>query len=266
MHAVAELPRSMMSGRRLAHNAVWSFVGMIAPLLVGLAVIPMLIDGMGKERFGLLAIIWMGVGYFSFFDMGLGRALTKLVAERIGGDRLEELRALIWTALSLIVTMGVVGGVVVSVGAESLIQQVLNVDPKYQYEAIVAFRILGIGLPVVVLTTSLIGLLEAHQRFAAITAVRIPLGVLTFVGPLITLQFSPSLIWVTTVLLLARVVAAVVYYLVASSMRTELKRPQWPDRAHIGPLFHFGGWLTITNIVGPLMVFSTGFSLGQSCL
>lgn len=254
--------KALTSGRRLARNAVWNFVGMAAPILVGLAAIPLLIDGMGKERFGMLAIIWMGVGYFSLFDMGLGRALTKLVAARLGIDSKENLGSLIWTALFLIVGMGLVGAVVVSLGAKPFIQQVLNVDAQYQWEAISAFRVLAFGLPVVILTTALIGLLEAHQRFASISAIRIPLGVMTFVGPLITLQFSPSLVWATVALLLARFAAAIAYFCVAATLRRELMRPCWPDRAHMGPLFHFGGWLTVTNIVGPLMVYFDRFLIG----
>ena len=62
---------------------------MAVPVLIALAAIPLLIKGMGEERFGLLSIIWMGVGYFSLFDLGLGRALTKLIAERLGLSRFD---------------------------------------------------------------------------------------------------------------------------------------------------------------------------------
>lgn len=235
---------------------------MAAPLLVGLVAIPLLIEGMGKERFGLLAIIWMGVGYFSLFDMGLGRALTKLVAERLGDGRTDDLHFLIWTALSLIASLGALGAAVVMLGAGPVVRNVLNVDAELQAEAISAFRLLALGLPVVVLTTALTGLLEAHQRFASIAAIRVPLGVLTFVGPLITLQLTPSLTWATAALLLARLIAATGFFLVTAAMRKELLSPHRPKLAHVGPLFSFGGWLTVTNIVGPLMVYFDRFLIG----
>lgn len=259
---MAESLHSLTTGRRLARSAVWNFAGMAAPLLVGVVAIPWLIEGMGKERFGLLAIIWMGVGYFSLFDMGLGRALTKLVAERLGDGQTDDLGRLIWTALFLVIGLGFFGAAIVFFGAEALIRHVFNVDPQLQDEAINAFRVLAIGLPIVVLTSAIIGILEAHQRFGSIAAVRIPLGVLTFAAPLITLQFSPSLVWATAALLAARLAAAAAYFLLAASVRSELKRPRWPDRAHMGPLFHFGGWLTVTNIVGPVMVYFDRFLIG----
>lgn len=256
---MTELLYSHTSGRRLARSAVWNFAGLAVPLLVGVVAIPWLIEGMGKERFGLLAIIWMGVGYFSLFDMGLGRALTKLVAERLGDGRTDNLGKLIWTAFSLIAGLGFFGAALVFFSAEPLIRHVFNMDPRLQDEAIVAFRVLGIGLPIVVLTSAIVGILEAHQRFGTIAAVRIPLGGLTFAAPLITLQFNPSLVWATAALLAVRLAAVVVYFLLAVTVRSELKRPRWPDRAHMGPLLHFGGWLTVTNIVGPVMVYFDRF-------
>lgn len=75
---------TLLSGRLLARNTIWNLAGTAAPLLVAVIAVPHLIEGMGKERFGLLAIIWMGIGYFSLFDMGLGQALTMLVAEHLG--------------------------------------------------------------------------------------------------------------------------------------------------------------------------------------
>lgn len=259
---MAETAKNLTSGRLLARSALWNFVGLATPMLVALLAIPLLIDGMGKERFGLLAIIWMGVGYFSLFDLGLGRALTKLVAEHLGSGRLDDLGPLIWTALSLLVAFGIFGATVVLVLAGPLVQHLLNVEPQYQDEAVAAFRILAFGLPMVVATAALVGLLEAHQRFANITAIRIPLGVLTFAGPLATLQFTPSLVWATAALLLCRMVALFAYFAVASSVRPELRTPSLPRRGHARPLFLFGGWLTVSNIIGPLMTYLDRFFLG----
>jgi len=62
---MAEPSNSITSGRLLACSAVCNFAGMAALMVVALIAIRMLINGMGKQRFGLLTIIWMGVGYFS---------------------------------------------------------------------------------------------------------------------------------------------------------------------------------------------------------
>jgi O-antigen/teichoic acid export membrane protein len=256
---VSATVKSLTSGRILARSAIWNLVGMAAPMLVALIAIPLLIDGMGKERFGLLAIIWMGVGYFSLFDLGLGRALTKMVSERLGRDEQSGLGSLIWTALSLLTLLGVFGALLLIVFSPALVTGLLQVPEALQEEAIAAFRILAVGVPVVITTAGLVGLLEAHQRFGVIAVIRIPLGVLTFAGPLIALQFTPSIAWATVALLVSRLVALVAYYWAATRVRRELRTPRSLERSHVRHLLSFGGWLTVTNIVGPLMTYMDRF-------
>lgn len=259
---MARTHQSLLGARALAKSAIWNFAGLAAPMIVGIVIIPQLIDGFGKERFGLLSIVWLGVGYFSLFDMGLGRALTKMIAEQLGRDQVDDLGPLIWTALTLIFPLGMLGSAAVFLGSEPLIMHVLKVESILRPEAVAAFKVLAVGIPVVILSSALIGVLEAHQRFDIITAVRIPLGILTFVGPMATLQFTPSLVWATVALLLARLLSLVGFFLAAGRVRTELKRPRLPCTKHAASLFRFGTWMTVTNIVGPLMVTFDRFLIG----
>src|SRR5437867_13017999 len=110
----AASPSQLLSGRLLARNGVWNVVGQSLPLVVALFAIPQLIETLGTDRFGLLTIVWAAIGYFGLFDLGLGRALTKLVAERLGRGHTEELPRLVWTALGLIAVLGVVAAALVA--------------------------------------------------------------------------------------------------------------------------------------------------------
>jgi O-antigen/teichoic acid export membrane protein len=70
--------------RLLARNTLYNLAGQIVPLIAALFAMPGLLAALGAERVGVLALAWAVVGYFSIFDFGIGRALTKLVAERLG--------------------------------------------------------------------------------------------------------------------------------------------------------------------------------------
>src|SRR5579859_2241766 len=102
MTATAKVHNGQLtSGRLLARNAVWNLLGSGAPMVVAVVCIPILIRGLGKERFGVLTLAWILISYAGLFDLGLGRALTQLVARKLGARDEREIPALAWTSLLL---------------------------------------------------------------------------------------------------------------------------------------------------------------------
>ena len=252
----------LTGGRRLASNVVWNLLGTGVPLLVAIIAIPLLIQGLGTARFGVLALAWMVIGYFSLFDLGFGRALTKLVAEKLGKGQDSEIPSLIWTAMSLMAVLGVLGAVIVAAISPWLVSGVLNIPSELQSETLTAFYLLAASIPIVIGSTGLRGILEAHQRFGLVNVVRIPLGIFTFLGPVAVLFFSKSLFPIVAVLVMARLVSLLAYVILCFYIAPDLRRSFSLNRAIVKPLIKFGGWMSVTNIVGPLMVYMDRFLIG----
>jgi len=261
-NAVPKNTSSLTSGRTLTRNTIWNIIGQSAPLLVAFFAIPLLIKGLGTDRFGVLTLAWAVVGYFSLFDLGLGRALTKLVAEKLGAGQAEDVPVLIRTALFLMGLLGITGALVASGLSPWLVQDILKIPQALQGETLNGFYLLSLSIPVVISTAGFRGVLEAHQRFGQINAVRIPIGMFTFLGPLMVLPFSNSLLPVVAVLVILRFIALSVYTLLCLRLVPALQHSLTIKRHIVGPLVSFGGWMTVTNIVGPLMVYLDRFLIG----
>jgi O-antigen/teichoic acid export membrane protein len=249
----------LASGRLLARNTVWNLIGNGSPLIVAVFSIPVLIQALGKERFGVLTLAWALIGYASLFDIGLGRALTQLVSKKLGAGEEHEVPTLVWTSLLLMLALGTVGAVVVVVISPWLVHHALKVPEALQSESLRAFYLLGLSVPVIISAAGLRGLLEAHQRFDLVTAVRVPTGMFTFLGPLLVLPFSRSLVPVVAVLVLGRLLSCLAYLWLCLQVVPELRRRVVWHGPSAGPLLRFGGWMTVTNIVGPMMLYMDRF-------
>src|SRR5437899_2470709 len=139
----------LTSGRLLARNTIWNLVGSGAPMVVAVFCIPILIRGLGKERFGVLTLAWALIGYASLFDLGLGRALTQLVARKLGAGEEREIPSLAWTSLLLMLLLGFVGSAAVFLISPWLAGRGLNIPAVLHGETLQSFRLLGLSIPFV---------------------------------------------------------------------------------------------------------------------
>jgi O-antigen/teichoic acid export membrane protein len=196
--------KELKERNKLLINSLHSFLGYILPILVGIATTPLLINGLGKERFGILALIWMIIGYFSIFDLGLGRALTQLVAERIGKGNLEDVPSVFWTATLLMLLLGLLGSITLTILSPWLIYSVLKIPPYLQQETLKACLLLACSLPIITSSTGFIGFLSAFQKYELINLIKIPLGILMFMGPLGVINYKQDLFIIAIVLLSIR--------------------------------------------------------------
>jgi O-antigen/teichoic acid export membrane protein len=251
------------SGRSLAGNTLWNLFGNCFPVVVAVICLPILKRGLGTERLGIISLAWVVIGYFSLFDLGLSRALTKLVAERIGQGRQPEIPSLVWTSLFLMTGLGLVGSLLTFILAPYLVERLLKVPASLSHEALGSFYWLGAAVPIVVITAGLRGVLEAVQHFRLATAIRVPMGIFTYLGPAALLPFTHSLIPIIGVLVLGRIVACGAHLWACFHVMPALRGGFGFHAPSAKPLFLFGGWMTVSNVLGPLMVTFDRFLIGS---
>jgi O-antigen/teichoic acid export membrane protein len=253
----------LTSGRLLAHNTIWNLFGQILPMVVGFVTIPIIIRGMGVERFGVLSLAFVVLGYFSLFDLGIGRALTKLVADKLGTNEEQVIPPLAWTSLLLMLLLGIVGALVTLALSPWLVHRLLKIPQALQAETLHGFYLLAASIPIVTTTAGLRGILEALQRFRIVNVIRIPLSIFSLAGPLLVLPYSHSLLPVITVLVLGRLIGCGAHILACFRAMPSLYGSRSVDGSFIVPLIRLGGWMTVTNITGPILLYMDRFLVGS---
>jgi O-antigen/teichoic acid export membrane protein/predicted O-methyltransferase YrrM len=252
----------LTSGRLLARNTVWNLFGQLVPMAVGLIAVPPLVHALGVDRFGVLSLAWIVIGYFSLLDLGIGRALTKLVADKLGTGEDHSIPPLAWTALLFMLLLGSLGGVVISAMLPWLVHGVLKVPAALQAETLHGFYLLAVSIPVVTVTSGLRGILEAQQRFRILNLIRIPMSIFAFAGPLLALPFSHSLVPVIAILLFGRVVGLLAHLIACLHAMPLLRHNFVVRRSILGPVVRLGGWMTVSNVISPFMVYLDRFLIG----
>jgi O-antigen/teichoic acid export membrane protein len=208
----------------------------------------------------LLSLAWVLIGYFSLFDLGLGRALTKLIAERRDGPRAGEIDSLTSTGLALMAVLGLGGGLLVAAVVPFTGSWLARLEPALRDEAQRSMWLIALSIPLVVVGAALRSVLEGMQAFRTLNLIRGPAGALLYAVPAIGALWTPRLDVSVLLLLMTRLLITLVQ-LPPCLARVRLA-PQLVDFAWSAALLRFGGWLTVSNIVGPVIVYVDRFVLG----
>jgi len=133
----------------VARNTVLNLLGLTLPLVVAIATVPITVRALGVERFGILALAWIVLGYFGLFDLGLGRATTRFAAEALSLGQTDRFARLMWTSIGLQAGLGLTGAAVL-LGMAPFIGEIFGIRFDVRHITIssgnTALAIYGLGI------------------------------------------------------------------------------------------------------------------------
>jgi len=246
----------------LARHTSWNLLGLVIPLIVAIFAIPPLIHGLGAERFGVLTIGWVIMGYFSMFDFGMGLATTRFVAASIAREDDRQISTLVWSSLLAHIVLGLFGGCIFALMVPWLSAPTFNISAVLRPEVRSGFYLLAASVPLVVGSTCLRGVIEGLRRFDLVNKVKIPAGIINYVGPLIVLQFTDHLLYIIGIIVVGRGLVFLVYFLLCLHTLPEFGcRFSFAGKL-IKPLIGFGSWAATSSLTMPMIASLDRFIIG----
>jgi len=249
--------------RNVARNALWNVGGQLVSLCVGLVALPLLLLELGAARLGVFTLALGLIGFSGLFDLGLGRALTQTVSSSLGQGRLRgQTATLVWSVIGLLAGFGMLWLVALWWAAPFLVGRLFSLTGEMARETVFGLRALALSVPFALAAAGAMGTLEGLQQFRLLSLWRMPMSVLQFGLPVGVAFIRPDVGWVIAGLAATRVVWMLLWL-------TQLHRllPRVPgttaNRADLRHVLHFGGWLSVSNLIGPLMVYADRFYLAS---
>lgn len=230
-------------------------------MLIGIAAIPYIYKNIGIERVGILTIIWALIGYFSIFDFGLGRAITQRIASLASHSANQHKKNIATTGVFFTVLIGIVGGVVGFAAIELVGVSWVNSTPSLDDEIRASFLLACLAIPATTATTGLRGILEGEEKFKVINLLKLILGLSNFLGPIAVIAlYGAHLDYIVGSLVISRYIILYVHYLKIKHLVNTAGKI---SRNEASQLFRFGGWMTLSNLISPLMVVADRFLIAH---
>jgi O-antigen/teichoic acid export membrane protein len=154
---------------RLALNSILSLLSWLAPVVLGLAITPILISFLGTDLYGVYLVILGFISYSVTFTAG--RAVAKYVAEyNAAGDELR-IRQTISSAFWLNFGAGLLVALLIATLSEWIIQDLLQVSSDFQFAARWALVLGGLAIPAIQVGQVFQNVLQGIHRFGKISVI-----------------------------------------------------------------------------------------------
>jgi O-antigen/teichoic acid export membrane protein len=244
---------------RLAWGFVLSGLALGLPLIAGLWLIPLLLQSLGQVRFGLLTLCWGLLGYLAVLDLGVGRAMTKLLAQAQGHGATGGSSPLVSSGVLIALVLGCTGCALVVAVSQLLPAPILSLPPELDQEVRRALLFVAPIVPVILVSEVAKGVLEGHGRFDLSSVVRLPLGILNYAAPVIASAIVPDLAVAVASILVVRLAALVAYLGLMAAVLDERLGGRRAAKREMLRLLTLGGWMTVSSVLAPVFTYLDRF-------
>ncbi|BDS21606.1 putative O-antigen transporter [Enterobacter roggenkampii] len=239
-------------------NSIWNLVGYVIPSLVAIPALGYMAHKLGPELFGIYTIAIAVVGYAGIFDMGLTRAITREIA--IYRNNSAERKKIIASATVFLLALSTLGGCLVLIFSASIVH-FLNITAADFVDINNSFKLLALTIPIFLLNQLWIAILEGDEKFKAVNIQKSFSSTFIAGMPALFVIFDGTLLSAIAGLLISRIISLLIAFLlvrneiVQSGMRLDL--------VTFKRLIFFGGWITVSNIISPAMVYFDRFIISN---
>lgn len=240
--------------RVLIRNAGLNLSTQIGLILIFLVTTPLVVHGLGELEYGILSITLVVVGIFGFLDLGMSHAAVKFVSDHLARDEKQDVRSVASTCLLVNLAFGVAGAVLIALLAPLLVSHLFNIPEALHGDGRMAFYLLALSFPFVLVQNTLKGIASALQRFDLINLVGGIAGALQGLVPMGLVLLGFGLVEVVLAYSLIRVVSCFGYILLLRRILPEMGGGLTWHGDTLRRLLRFSSWLILSALVWPLLV------------
>ncbi|MDP9767233.1 flippase [Kosakonia cowanii] len=244
----------MLIKNALIRNSTFNLAGYVIPTLIAIPALGFIARALGPELFGIYTLAMALVGYASIFDFGLTRAIIREIA--LYKDDQHEKNRIISTSTLFLAGISVFLSLLIYFKIDTVIA-FINVSDSYKVDAKHALEILLFAIPLFILNQLWVSILEGEEKFGVLNIQKTISNTFIVGLPAVLVYYNVSLVSAVSGLIAGRFISFVISFLV---LRKDIVAAGLAFHPKVFKrLVYFGGWMTVSNIISPMMVYFDRF-------
>lgn len=245
----------------LFSNALWNILTVVMTALAGFILVPVIINSIGTENYGIYVIILMIGGFASVQSLGLGEATLKYVSEYRAKHDIGGINRVIGATLSVYTVSGLIIFGAILYLAPSIIN-LFNITSTNKTDAVYALRIAGATFMVSIFSTALRSITEAAERYDILSIYNLLMMVIRYSAMYQIAVYGGGIIGLTYLTLISTVLDVCFYFVFSKKLIPGINCTPNFNKDGIKEIFSFGVFSFVNDIIQKLANYIDQFILG----
>lgn len=247
--------------KQVYKNSALNIAAQLLVLLVMFFSMPWIVRGLGDVSFAILSLVWAVVTYFTLWDLGIGRAVTKFVAEKRAAGNGEDVADIVRISVIISLGIGIFFAALIFVGRSELEMLLFTVPSGFKPTVELAIAIVAFSMPVLTLQGVFRGVLMGFERFDLSNSVQVLNGILQWGGTLVLVLLHFGVLWVIAYVMVTRALTMVILMVMSFRLVNWLAITRGLNFALLREILSFGGWAMVSQVISPVLQYAERFML-----
>jgi O-antigen/teichoic acid export membrane protein len=239
-------------------NSYWNILAIVVSSIVAIPALGLLARILGVELFGVFTLMFSFIGYASVFDMGISRALVRCIS--INRNSASDIKEYLFIASAFVFVISLFIGVLIYLFRLEIVG-IFNVTDAVRIDVTNSLFYVSFSVPFLLLNIVWQSYLEGLERFKELSLLKVLANILLSVIPFVFVFYYRTIDMAVAGLVLARILSFFIFF--GYAYRSLFNEAEYKvlNFDKLNELFKFGGWLTVSNLISPLMVYFDRFVL-----
>lgn len=242
------------NNKRIAKNTMLLYVRMLLLIVVQLYTVPIILNALGVEDYGIYNVVAGVVTMFSFIGGSLASGSQRFLSYELGRGDKEHLKKVFDTTVTIYLILALITGTLLEIGGSWFLNTQMNIPEDRMYAANWVFQLSIIAFLLNLVSIPYNAAVIAHERMSLYAYISIwECGMKLVSAIALRYIFSDRLIWYAVLVCCITVSVRVIYQLYCMRHFTECRSYRFSKETYMGKsLLAYSGW----NMIGSIALIS----------
>jgi O-antigen/teichoic acid export membrane protein len=248
---------------KIFKNAIYNLFGWAFPVVISFITIPIIVNILGSDNYGILVLSGAIIGYFGILDINLTAGSIRYIAEYHAKGHEREVNEVFSFSFLVYIIIGIVGAILIFFSIDTVFLKILKIPPNLKDAARIVFYLAALGFLLNLIQSYLSSVPKSAHRFDIPAKIEMVFGIGLALLTVLILYMGSDIIGVSVLRIVILLMNAFLLYFVIKKLLPYLNFNFSITKETIRKITTFSGYAFLSRIASTISAYVDKLIIGS---